>query len=222
MNYAAIIFDSDGVLVDSEILGIEIELGALAAIGLPYERGDYVRRFMGMTDADFMRAANQDARRRIGRPLPDNFDAKVRTSKDRLYSKELKPIPGIHALIASLDCPTAVASSAKTADLRRNLRLTDLLERLEPHVYSADLVARGKPSPDVFLHAARRLGVAPNDCLVIEDSVNGVKAALAAGMTVWGFLGGGHATEDLGQRLSAAGAQAVKRSHDEIQAALAG
>lgn len=217
VTFGAVIFDSDGVLVDSEALGVVIEMRALAEIGLVFDKTEFTRRFMGMTDMDFMNAVDKESFERLGRGLPADLEERIISAKDRLYRTDLRAIPGIHALINSLGCPKAVASSATVWELKRNLQLTDLFDLFDPHVYSGQLVSFGKPAPDIFLHAADQLNVPPSDCLVIEDSVNGAKAGLAAGMTVWGFLGGGHASEDLGRRLGATGVHAVMRSHDEIR-----
>lgn len=118
-------------------------------------------------------------------------------------------MPGCAAAVSALDLPRAVASSSGADFLREKLRLTGLLGAFDPHVYSADLVARAKPHPDIFLHAARQLDIDPTRCLAIEDSVNGVRAALAAGMTVWGFAGGGHVDAYGAARLAEAGAHEV-------------
>lgn len=99
-----------------------------------------------------------------------------------------------------------MASSSTKEGLERKLRQVGLWDHFGGHVYSAEHVTNAKPAPDLFLHAAAQLGIAPVDCLVIEDSVNGVKAGIAAGMTVWGFLGGGHADDGLAARLTGAGA----------------
>lgn len=219
-GFSAVIFDSDGVLVDSEILGMEIELKALADIGLDYDPTEFQLRFMGMTDKVFMELLEDDMKTRHGRSLPDDFEDKVLSTKEAVYRDRLRPVPGIGALVEALPHPKAVASSATIDDLKRNLELTGLYDLLSPHVYSGQLVRRSKPEPDVYLYAAEKLVVSPENCLVIEDSVNGVKAGLAAGMTVWGFIGGGHADDALGVRLSAAGAHNVFSSHEEIRAEL--
>jgi HAD superfamily hydrolase (TIGR01509 family) len=219
-DFNAVIFDSDGVLVDSEVLGIDIEMELLAGYSLPYEKQEFIRRFMGLNDIDFVQALNIESRERLGTPLPDDFADRIVERKDTLYQTALKPVPGIEHLLDSLPHPKAVASSATVWELERNLELTGLIDRFKPHVYSADLVKAGKPAPDIFLHAAAQLETPPEECLVIEDSTMGVRAGLEAGMTVWGFIGGGHASEALGERLRAAGAHEVMRSHDEIRAVL--
>jgi HAD superfamily hydrolase (TIGR01509 family) len=109
------------------------------------------------------------------------------------FRRELKPIPGIRTALEKLSGPRCIASSSKPERIRLSLSITGLLDQFEPHIYSATMVERGKPAPDLFLHAARDMGVQPDECLVIEDSPAGVEAANAAGMRVFGFTGGSHA-----------------------------
>ncbi|HWY63688.1 MAG TPA: HAD-IA family hydrolase, partial [Rhizomicrobium sp.] len=134
----------------------------------------------------------------------------------------LTEVPGAGAAVAATPLLKAVASSSTKEGLERKLRQVGLWSHFEPHVYSADHVVHAKPAPDLFLHAAEKLGVRPDDCLVLEDSVNGVVAARAAGMRVWGFLGGGHAHDRLGERLTAAGAERLVKDWPEAVALLAG
>ncbi|ATQ41168.1 HAD family hydrolase [Caulobacter mirabilis] len=207
--FEAVIFDCDGVLVDSEALGVEVELEHLAGAGLVYSRADYMRRFMGLSLAAAREAIDADARERLGRPLRPGFHDDLIEDYRRVYRERLTEVAGCATAVAALRLPRAVASSAGVSDLFAKLTMTGLLPAFDPHVYSADLVARAKPHPDVFLYAAERLGVAPGACLVIEDSVNGVRAARAAGMAVWGFAGGGHMDEAAVARLRDAGADTI-------------
>jgi len=205
----AVIFDCDGVLVDSEIIAVEVETRLLAAIGLDYEPLEFVRRFMGMSDKAFYAALDEDCRARTSRALPADFRASVFAAKHAANEAGLAAVAGIEAALAGLGLPKAVASSSDEDHLAYKLRKTGLWDLFAPHIYSADHVAHAKPAPDLFLHAAAALGVAPSDCLVIEDSVNGVTAGRAAGMLVWGFTGGGHMDAAAGTRLVAAGAQRI-------------
>jgi beta-phosphoglucomutase-like phosphatase (HAD superfamily) len=210
----AVIFDCDGVLVDSEVLALEVELMSLAEIGLTYDEDDFKSRFMGMSTPAFYDALDADRRARLGSGLPDGFrdlcSARYRASWHRLGE-----VLGARAAVAKVAHPKAVASSSHEDALHRKLRLTDLWEPFAPHIYSADHVAHAKPAPDLFLYAAGGLDVLPQRCLVFEDSVNGVRAGRAAGMTVWGFLGGGHMNEAIGRRLLAAGADRLVRDWEE-------
>ena len=216
----AVIFDCDGVLVDSEVLALEVELASLAEIGLTYEEEDFKARFMGMSTPAFYDALDAERRARLGHGLPDGFrdlcSARYRASWHRLAE-----VPGARAVIAAVAHPKAVASSSSSDALDRKLRLTDLWEPFAPHIYSADHVTHAKPAPDLFLHAADALRVAPERCLVFEDSGNGVRAARAAGMRVWGFMGGGHMNDAVGKRLLAAGADRLVRDWPEAAGLLA-
>ncbi len=205
----AVIFDCDGVLIDSEIIAVEVEMALLASHGLHYEASEFKARFMGMSDAAFYAALAADSRERLSRDLPADFRARVDAGKHALNEEKLAAIAGIERAVEVLALPKAVASSSESRHLDYKLRRTGLWDRFAPHIYSADHVARAKPAPDLFLHAAAQLCIAPGDCLVIEDSVNGVTAGLAAGMRVWGFLGGGHMDEGAGERLRRAGAERI-------------
>ena len=203
----AVIFDCDGVLVDSEILALEVELAILAEQGLQFEREDYVTRFMGLSHQSFHDEIDREAQARLGRPISDVIRDELATRLRQTMIARLTEVPGAGAAVAGTGLLKAVASSSTREGLERKLRQVGLWDYFEPHVYSADHVAQAKPAPDLFLHAARALGVDPGECLVLEDSVNGVIAAKRAGMRVWGFLGGGHVHARLGGRLMAAGAE---------------
>lgn len=205
----AIIFDCDGVLVDSEVLALEVELSALAEIGMTFEPARFAARFMGMSYKAFFAALETESLARLGAPLPDGFGERCHARYRAAIDARLTEVPGALAAIAVLDHPKAVASSSEEPMLEKKLRRAGLWDHFAPHVYSADHVAHAKPAPDLFLHAAAQLGLAPADCLVLEDSANGVQAARAAGMRVWGFTGGGHADDACAARLTAAGAERV-------------
>lgn len=220
-NFAAVIFDCDGVLVNSEVIAVGAEMAALSRIGLDYEPAEFTQRFLGLPEADFEAALEADHRTRIGAGLPKGFFAELHSEKHAAMEREIRPIEGVEAFTGGLNIPFAVASSAGVKSLAMKLRVAGLDALFAPHVYSADLVARGKPAPDLFVYAAQRLDVAPRACLVIEDSVNGVQAAIAAGAVCWGFTGGGHCPAGHDERLIAAGAHAVHDSFAAIAAAYA-
>jgi HAD superfamily hydrolase (TIGR01509 family) len=199
--------------VDSEKLALEVELEVLAELGLIFDSDDYVQRFMGLSNDAFHAAMDDDAQKRLGHSV----SAEVRGS-DRLRAvmmEHLTEVPGAVEAVAGVRLPKAIASSGSRQGLERKLKHTGLWDQFAPHIYSADHVDHAKPAPDLFLHAAAALGIAPSDCLVLEDSVNGVIGARAAGMTVWGFLGGGHAHDRLGERLVEAGAERLVRNWPE-------
>ncbi|WP_282610643.1 HAD family phosphatase [Pelagibius sp. Alg239-R121] len=216
MTDAAIIFDCDGVLVDSERIAIAVERDHLARIGLVYESADYLSRFVGLTNQDFYLALENDHRAIHNRPLPTDFFEKLKTACWARYESELTSFEGLLPLLDTLRGPVAVASSSSKPLLHRKLEITELHGRFDPHIYSGDEVARGKPSPDLFLLAAERIERDPAQCLVIEDSINGVRAAVAAGMEVWGFTGGGHADAGLSGRLKEAGARKVFSNYPDM------
>ena len=215
----AVLFDCDGVLVDSEVISLEVEIAMLGELGLVFERDDYLTRFMGLSTDAYHAAIDAEGRKQLGRPV----SAVIRQS-DRLRQEmaaRLTEVPGTTQAIAAVTLPKAIASSGSLEGLRRPVTRTGLWDLFAPHIYSADHVREAKPAPDIFLYAAKALRVDPENCLVIEDSIHGVAAALAAGMTVWGFLGGGHADEAMGVRLMSAGAARVARDWPQASILLA-
>jgi beta-phosphoglucomutase-like phosphatase (HAD superfamily) len=205
--------------VDSEKIALAVELEMLAEQGLTFERDDYVVRFMGLSTDAYHAAIDEEARKRLGRPITESIRQSERLRA--VMVAELTEVPGAAAAVAGITLPKAIASSGSLGGLERKLKRTGLWEHFAPHVYGAEHVANAKPAPDLFLHAAAALNVAPADCVVLEDSVNGVIGAKAAGMTVWGFLGGGHAHDGLGERLIAAGAERLVRDWAEAARLLA-
>lgn len=204
-----ILFDCDGVLVDSEVLVHEVEVRVLSAIGLDYEPSAFKTRFMGMSDAAFWAALEEDGLARLGRSILGDVQAPMREQIAQAIDTRLAPLPGAVEAVASVAGPKAVASSSSLPALERKLKKTGLWEHFTPHIFSAQHVTHAKPAPDLFLHAADALRVPASDCLVLEDSVNGVRAGLAAGMRVWGFMGGGHMDDAARARLLEAGVERV-------------
>ncbi len=197
------------MLVDSEVLALEVELAILREQGLTFDRTDYINRFMGLSYEAFHRVMDEEAVTRIGRPVSDQIREDLATRLRQTMIARLTEVSGATGAVASVTLPKAVASSSTKEGLERKLRQVGLWDQFAPHVYSAEHVTHAKPAPDLFLHAAEALGIAPADCLVIEDSVNGVLAARAAGMRCWGFVGGGHAHDGLAPRLTGAGAERI-------------
>lgn len=204
---AALIFDCDGVLVDSEIVAQRIERAHLASIGLHYEQVEFVHRFTGTSEPEFLRRVEDDALERLRRKLPDGIIDEMKRAVQAELERVLQPISGVRAMLACWDGPKAVASSSTLAALRFKLGRTGLDTAFGAHVYSAELVGRGKPDPAVFLHAAARLGLDPGRCAVIEDSVNGILGAKRAGMTAIGFIGGAHCVPGHADALREVGAE---------------
>lgn len=219
--FDALIFDCDGVLVDSEVIAIQCEREMLSGWGLEYDFETFISRFVGLHNRDFHIALAADAQA-AGLTLPEDFGTRLHANNWVRYEAELTAIDGVLDVVAAFRGLKAVASSSEADKLVRKLEITGLHETFVPHIYSSDLVTHGKPAPDLFLLVADRIAAPPARCLVIEDSVNGIRAALAAGMTAWGFTGGGHADAGLAGRLSEAGAHRVFGSHRDIASALSG
>ena len=216
----AIIFDCDGVLVDSEIIAVRAELHALDELGLTYDEDEYIHRHLGMTVAAFFAALEAEHQDAFGKPLPDGFTERLlQDTKDEMDAT-LEALPGVHDVVDAIQHPLAVASSSGLNRLHFKLKKTDLHHRFDPHIYSGDQVEKGKPAPDLFLFAAEQLGIHPEKCIAIEDSVNGVKSALAAGMTVIGFTGGSHCRPSHTKYLSDAGASIVVDHMDKLLSTL--
>ncbi|KAA2237328.1 HAD family hydrolase [Salinarimonas soli] len=205
MSVDLVIFDCDGVLIDSESLAARVHAEALGALGYPTSAAELIRRFTGVPDREMYAVIESE----WGRSLPADYDERARAALSALYARDLRPIPGVGAALDGIRHPVCVASSSAPDKLRTVLRLTGLHDRFAPNIFSASQVSRGKPAPDLFLFAAERMGVAPARCLVIEDSVAGVAAAVAAGMPVLGFTGASHCGPGHGERLTQAGAGAV-------------
>ena len=201
-----IIFDCDGVIADSEVLACQALADVLAEDGLPLGLDGVFDRFLGRGFA----AVETYYSREKGAPLPVPLRVSLAERVASLFRSSLKPMPGVDEVLRSLELPFCLASSSDPWRIALTLDSIGLADLFGPHVYSASQVRRGKPAPDLFLFAAGRMGVDPHRCLVIEDAVTGVEAGKAAGMTVWGFVGGSHcAGRHVGRKLHAAGADRV-------------
>jgi HAD superfamily hydrolase (TIGR01509 family) len=182
-----VIFDCDGVLVDSERLAVRVEAAMLAELGWPLSEAEVVERFMGRSQAFMVEAILA----RLGDRLPDGWQDRFDRRYRAAFDAELIPVDGVDEALDRIAAPTCVASGGSHQMLRHTLRLTGLYRRFEGRIFSASEVAEGKPAPDLFLHAAARLGAEPAACAVVEDSRYGVQAARAAGMRAFGYTGGG-------------------------------
>lgn len=207
-----VIFDCDGVLIDSEVLACSTAVKTMGQFGLAITLEEYLG-FVGRSARDI--GAVLEAR--FG-PLPVELAATGRARLFERFEAELQPMPGVREAVAGLSVPACVASSSDHDRLRLTLTLTGLHGLFAPAIFSATEVSRGKPAPDLFLHAAARMGVTPAACLVIEDSPAGIAAAVAAGMWAVGFVGGSHCGPQHGEKLRAAGAERVVRGMAEVAA----
>jgi HAD superfamily hydrolase (TIGR01509 family) len=189
MTPELVIFDCDGVLVDSEALSVSALLGMIKLAGGNVGEDAAYEHFLGKS----MKSVREILGREFGLDVTDQHLTTMRVELMRKFREELKPIAGVKEMLPRLGLPFCVASSGTLDRIRYALDVTGLLELMEPHLFSAAMVPRGKPEPDLFLHAAASMRAHPRKCLVVEDSPAGITAARAAGMRVFAFTGGSHA-----------------------------
>lgn len=213
-----VIFDCDGVIVDSEIIAATVEAELLAEAGVAIAPEDIMARYAGLTFRDILLAVERDAEVPLSASLLDRCHAEV----DRRLATELSAVDGVERAIAHSGERFCIASNSNAERIAMMLRKTGLSGLFNGNIYSAFDVPNGKPkpAPDVFLHAARQMGAEPARTIVIEDSVHGVKAAKAAGMRVIGFTGGAHSWPGHADALTEAGAETVVRRHAEVPATI--
>ena len=216
MRCDLVIFDCDGVLIDSELLSVRADRECLAECGIDLLVEEILESYTGISLAGMV----ADLEERHG-PLPADFADRHRMRLWPLFEKELQAIPGVTAILDSLTCKSCVASSGRPERLKYALSLVGLYDRFQPNIFSATEVRRGKPAPDLFLYAAERMGVMPERCVVIEDSMPGVTAAVAAGMNVIGFVGASHCRPGDAARLAAQGAIVIIDDMAQLLPALA-
>jgi len=183
-----VIFDCDGVLVDSEYLSAQVLVETFADIGVAIDLPFVFTHFLGHS---FSSVAAKFAKLH-GTGVTESFESDYRANLLRRFSSDLKPMPGVIAVLDSLAVPYCVATGSSPLRVTRSLELTGLTSRVKDRVFTTSMVTRGKPAPDIFHHVAQEMAVPSRECLVIEDSASGVEAAKAAGMVVWQFAGGCH------------------------------
>jgi HAD superfamily hydrolase (TIGR01509 family) len=210
-----LIFDCDGVLVDSEPLSCRIDAETLTECGVPYTAEEVARDFTGVSIKDQIARIEMER----GIRLPDDFTERLNRTLFQRFETDLKPIDGVRDAILSLPFPRCVASSSIPERIALSLRVTGLADLFD-NIFSSTQVARGKPAPDLFLHAASRMNTLPEECLVIEDSIAGVQAARAAGMRVIGFVGGSHCGPGHAEKLRQAGAPVIIERMSDLPAAV--
>ena len=182
-----IIFDCDGVLVDSEVLSCRCLSKVLAGYGVDLGLDQAFDLFLGRS-----MTAVVEHYEALGRPIPEQFSTELTAAVRAAFLSALCPIEGVNFVLEGLQIPHCVASSSDVDRVSLSLSLTGLAPHFERRLYTSQMVERGKPAPDLFLYAAERMQADPRRTLVIEDSISGVEAGKAAGMTVWGFVGGSH------------------------------
>ena len=205
-----VIFDCDGVLVDSEVISCRAHAETLTRHGYPITSDEVLDRFLGMSD----REARLSIEAELGRKLPDDLELLMKRAVLERYTEDLQPIAHVGGAIDAIGLSKCVASSGTPEKIRHGLTCAGLFDRLAPHLFSATQVRRGKPAPDLFLFAADKMQASPGRCLVVEDSVPGITGARAAGMTVLGFHGGSHCRPGYDATLRAAGAH---RTFDDMR-----
>ncbi|MGJ5175180.1 HAD family hydrolase [Bradyrhizobium oligotrophicum] len=204
-NLDLVIFDCDGVLVDSEVISCQAHADVLSLCGYPITADQVFDRFLGRSS----KQATLEVEAELGRSLPDDFNVRLQERLFRAFEQDLQPVAGITGVLDALDLPVCVASSGSHQRMRVSLGATGLYDRLAPHIFSSSQVENGKPAPDLFLFAAAQMQARPAACVVVEDSIAGIRGGVAAGMTVLGFHGGSHCRPDYAHRLRDAGAALV-------------
>ncbi len=209
-----IIFDCDGVLIDSEIIAARVDLEFLKKNGFESGVDDYIKRFAGLNFSQTLKIIEQET----GRYFPEDLPSKVEAEIDSRLWRDVEALPGAHEVLDALDQPRCICSNSVDDRLKMSLTKTNLWDRFRPYVFSAlslpDIDV--KPAPDIFLHAAQEFEVAPDECVVIEDSSHGVSGAVSAGMRVIGYVGAGHSYQGHGDQLMDAGAETIIRNLSEI------
>jgi HAD superfamily hydrolase (TIGR01509 family) len=213
-----IIFDCDGVLIDSEILSARVDAEILGEIGYEISAEELAHRFAGLTTERIFQLVGEE----LGRPVPDKMIARAKRDTDQMLKEEVLPIPGVQEMLDLLDDPRCICSNSRPERLEISLIKAGLWDRFRPYVFSAQAIGqgRGKPAPDVFLHASQIFETAPAEAIVIEDSVAGVTGAVAAGMRVIGFTGASHTWPGHGEVLMEAGAMTVIKRLSELPATI--
>lgn len=216
MNYAGIIFDFDGVLLESEHVENAKLAEYLTRLGHPTSAADSMANFMGLSGTHFTDAIEQW----IGRPLPQDFAESRAVEKEESLARGLSPVAGAVDFVQSLprDVPRAIASSSTKHWIRTHLDHLKIRDRFEPMIFSGhEDVPNGKPAPDVYRHAASALGLDIRDMVILEDSPVGVQGALASGAEVIGLCAGLHCAADHSDRLRSLGVRKIASDFDEVR-----
>jgi HAD superfamily hydrolase (TIGR01509 family) len=216
MRFQHIIFDCDGVLIDSEAISMDIDVALLAESGVAISVEDAHRRFVGTT----FEAMISEIEAEHGIALPADLSARKDARMMEAYRRSLQPVPGVAAALAKIKLPKSVGTNGPRARAIAALKLTGLWGHFDGMTTFED-VKDGKPAPDIYLLAAARASKAPADCVVVEDSETGVRAGVAAGCTVYGFVGTAHDKAAQGRRLMTLGAQRIITAMDELPGSLA-
>lgn len=197
-----IIFDCDGVLIETEALANQCEVNALKKLGYQISLEEYIDLTLGRHNLQITEILKE----KKGMKLPEGFWNEINIEQRVLFKKELTAVNGVLQVVRSMSQPKCIASSSGMEKLHYTLGITNLLPFFEGRIFSTEFVKRGKPFPDIYLYAADKMGVTPKDCIVIEDSPAGIEGGLAAGMTVLAFGGGKHITPHIKAKIKGLGA----------------
>ena len=211
-----LIFDCDGVLIDSEIVVCRLVSEELTSLGYPVTVTEVISRYAGRPEPAMIADIEQD----WGRSVPAEYFPRIKSRVAEAYASELRPVAGIAETLARIRAPVCVASSSAPQKLRLGLEATRLHSWFGENIVSASYVAQGKPAPDVFIYAAGWMRTQIEHCVVIEDSIPGVEAARKAGIRTFGFVGGSHCPPEHEERLLAAGAELVLRNISDLEQCL--
>jgi HAD superfamily hydrolase (TIGR01509 family) len=215
-RFHCIIFDCDGVLVDSEIIASRVSLKMLKPFGFDMDPREYAKIFAGKVEEDILSIIKQDYKIE----LPEDFISRLRLEIEHDLDHELQPIKGAREIISRLKLKKAVVSNSRLVRVLRSLAVAELKEDFDRKIFSVEMVKRPKPFPDIYLHAAKELNVEPHHCLVVEDSKSGATSARNAGMNVIGFLGASHIPEGHDVTLKEVGAFATVNNMEELDTLL--
>ena len=208
-----ILFDCDGVLIDTEIVAAEVVTGWLQSENVDIDLEEFIGEYTGKTFTDIIKTligkGQLKAELDLSLVVP-RLDAEIRDNQ--------RPISGVHEMLKALHLPASVVSNSAKDYVELALEKLEITHHFKERIFSAEMVAQGKPSPEVYLLAIETLQLSTNEILVIEDSVAGITASTAAGLSTIGYLGGSHVRSGLEERLLEAGAQSVVHSHHELQA----
>lgn len=211
-----VIFDCDGVLVDSEVLSCRIEAELLNEIGVSISMQEIMARFVGLNFESMVQQISTD----YGVRLPDDFESCCLDRFSQAIETDLDAVPGIVGMLERMPYPICLASSSPLTRIDKSLAVTGLSDYFDGRIFSAQMVSRGKPAPDLFQLAAKTCATAATHCLVIEDSPHGIKAATAAGMSCIGFTAGSHCGANQSAILADAGADLLAADSGQLESIL--
>ena len=207
-----LIFDCDGVLIDSEYVAVNVMLKMLSPFGYQTTFQAFSSQFTGMLDTEILKYLNEQE----GLPFPPNFYQQIEAERDRVFEEELKPVQGMPELVKSISFPKSVVSNSHVVHVQMSLDICGIRPLFEERIYSSEHVPKPKPHPDVYLHALNSLSLSPDEVLVVEDSLTGVQAARGAGCKVIGFAGASHISEGHTDKLLELGVEKAAATPEEL------